>query len=174
MQTLSPASVAPASSTFTFREPGVSDGNAIHQLVGLCPPLDLNSGYAYLLLCVHHAQSCVIAEHPQGIAGFVSAYRLPAKPDVVFIWQVAVAPHARGQGLALQMLKHLLKRPALTGWRWVETTVTPSNLASKRVFESLAADLSAGCEERMFFSKEDFHDQRHEPEVLMRIGPCVA
>lgn len=172
MQTLSPEFVAPASSTFTFREPGVSDGSATHRLVGLCPPLDLNSCYAYLLICAHHAQSCVIAEHGPSMVGYVSAYRLPERPGVIFVWQVAVASHVRGQGLALQMLKHLLARPGLTGWNWVETTITPSNLASRRVFESLAAYLGAGCDERKFFSEEDFQDQHHEPEVLIRIGPC--
>lgn len=106
--------------------------------------------------------------------GFVSAYRLPAQPDTVFIWQVAVAPEARGQGLALHMLEHLLARPALAGWRWLETTVTPSNAASRRVFETLATRLNARCAERTFFSKEDFQDPHHEPEMLISIGPCFA
>ncbi|MBX3666744.1 MAG: diaminobutyrate acetyltransferase, partial [Burkholderiales bacterium] len=117
MKTLSTASrVAPASSNSSLlREPRITDGAAIHRLVRACPPLDLNSPYAYLLLCAHHAGSCVLAEQDAGPAGFVSAYRLPARADTVFVWQVAVAPAARGQGLALRMLEHLLARPALAG-----------------------------------------------------------
>jgi L-2,4-diaminobutyric acid acetyltransferase len=175
VKTLSTVSrVAPASSNSLFREPGVADGAAIHRLVRACPPLDLNSPYAYLLLCAHHAESCVVVEQDAGLAGFISAYRLPARPDTVFIWQVAVAPQARGQGLALRMLEHLLARPALAGCRWLETTVTPSNAASRRVFETLATRLNARCAERTFFSKEDFQDPHHEPEMLIRIGPWTT
>lgn len=173
-KTLSTANVAPASSKFLLREPGIADGAALFRLVRACPPLDLNSLYAYLLLCAHHARSCVLAEGPGGIAGFVSAYCPPGKPDTVFVWQVAVAPAARGQGLALHMLEHLLARPALAGCRRLETTVTPSNAASRRVFETLATHLNARCAERTFFSKEDFQDPHHEPEMLICIGPWTT
>lgn len=174
MKTLSTASVAPASSQFLFREPGIADGAALYRLVRDCPPLDLNSPYAYLLLCAHHAGTCVVADGADGIAGFVSAYRPPATPEIVFVWQLAVAPAARGHGLALRLLQHLLAQPALNGCRWLETTVTPSNTASRRVFASLAAQLGTGSEERTFFSAEDFQDPHHEPEMLIRIGPCTA
>jgi L-2,4-diaminobutyric acid acetyltransferase len=172
VKTLSTAArVAPASSNSLLREPRITDGAAIHGLVRACPPLDVNSLYAYLLLCAHHAGSCVIAEQAGKTTGFISAYRPPDQDDTVFIWQVAVAAAARGQGLALQMLEHLLARPALGGCRWLETTVTPSNAASRRVFETLATRLNARCAERSFFSKEDFQDPHHEPEMLIRIGP---
>lgn len=172
--TLPTVDVAPASSKFLLREPGIADGVALFRLIRACPPLDLNSPYAYLLLCTHHARTCVVAENSAGIAGFVSAYRLPETPDAVFVWQVAVAPAARGQRLALRMLEYLMARPALAGCRWLETTVTPSNAASRRVFAILAARLGARSEERTFFSREDFQDPHHEPEVLIRIGPCAA
>jgi len=176
VKTLSTASqVAPASSNSSlFREPRITDGAAIHRLVRACPPLDLNSPYAYLLLCAHHAGSCVVAEQEGETAGFISAYRPPSQADAVFIWQVAVALQARGQGLALQMLEHLLARPALAGCRWLETTVTPSNAASRRVFETLAARFNTQCAERTFFSTEDFQDSHHEPEMLIRIGPWTT
>jgi L-2,4-diaminobutyric acid acetyltransferase len=92
-------------------------------------------------------------------------------PETVFVWQVAVAPAARGQGLALQMLQQLLARPALAGCRRLETTVTPSNKASRRVFAQLASNLRARSEERDFFTTDDFQDPHHEPEMLIRIGP---
>ena len=44
----------------TLAVPAVGDAKAIHALVGSCPPLDLNSTYAYLLLCAHFAETCVI------------------------------------------------------------------------------------------------------------------
>lgn len=171
MYTLSPSQRAPASSKFLLREPGITDGASLHQLIQACPPLDLNSPYAYLLLCAHHPGTCVLAENEAGIAGFVSAYRLPAAADTVFVWQVAVAPAARGQGLALRMLQHLLARPALAGCRWLETTVTPSNQSSRKVFDGLAAHLGVRSSEREFFAQEVFGNQGHEPEMLIRMGP---
>ncbi len=174
MNTLSTDTVAPASSRLLLRELRISDGAAIHRLVRACPPLDLNSLYAYLLLGAHHARTCVVAEGPSGIAGLVSAYRLPQSPETVFVWQVAVAPAARGQGLALRMLEHLLERPALAGWRRLETTVTPSNKASRRVFETLAERRQLVMTESTFFSQEDFDDPRHEPEMLIGIGPSTT
>lgn len=174
MKTLTPVAEAPVSSKYLFREPGIADGASLYRLIQACPPLDLNSGYAYLLLCAHHHATCVIAEDAAGLTGFVSAYRLPATPDVVFVWQVAVAPAARGMGLALRMLEHLLQRPALASCCWLETTISPSNRASRRVFEQLAARLRTRSEERILFAKEDFQDQGHEPEMLVRIGPYAA
>ncbi len=174
MNTLTTDPVAPASSKLVLRAPGISDGAALHRLVRDSPPLDLNSPYAYLLLCAHHARTCVLAESAAGIAGMVSAYRPPATPEVVFVWQDAVAPAARGQNLALRMLEHLLAQPALAGCRWLETTVTPSNTASRRVFETLATRLNAQSVERTFFSAEDFQDPHHEPEMLIRIGPWTS
>lgn len=165
--------MTPAPSTFILREPRISDGASLYNLIRACPPLDLNSPYAYLLLCAHHAATCVVAESGNGLAGFVSAYRPPAARDTVFVWQVAVAPAARRQGLALSMLQHLLARPALADCRWLETTITPSNRASRRVFDALAAELGAAGEESTYFTQENFKDQDHEPEMLIRMGPLL-
>src|SRR5690606_39264906 len=92
-----PASAAqPANSStrLQFRQPRRTDGAALHRLVSECPPLDVNSLYAYLLLCEHFSATCVVAESAGGlIDGFISAYVPPTRPDVIFVWQVAV--HAR-------------------------------------------------------------------------------
>ena len=102
------SAVAPAagSETHLLREPRRKDGAAIHQLISECPPLDVNSLYAYLLLCEHNRGTCVLAESAGGrIDGFISAYVLVDKPDVLFVWQVAVHTRARGQRLGRAMLR---------------------------------------------------------------------
>lgn len=124
-----------------------------------------------MLLCAHHASTCVVAEAGGALSGWTSAYRLPQQPDTVFVWQLAVAPSARGHGLALRMLEHLLARPALEGCRMLETTVSPSNRASRRVFDLLAQRLDAATAESSFFTQDCFDDQHHEPEMLIRVGP---
>jgi L-2,4-diaminobutyric acid acetyltransferase len=154
--------------------PRVRDGAAIHDLVAACKPLDLNSLYAYLLLCEHFAETCVRAERAGRTVGFISAYRPPQRGEVVFVWQVAVAEEMRGQGLARAMLRELLTRPALRGCRYLETTVSPSNEPSRRVFHGLARELHTPVAERVLFAEADFGDEQHERETLIRIGPFAG
>lgn len=151
--------------------PRVRDGADIHRLVAGCEPLDLNSTYAYLLLCRHFGDTCVRAEQEGRTVGFVSAYRPPKREDVIFVWQVAVSAALRGQGLAQRMLRELLARPAVAGCRYVETTVSPSNEPSLRLFHRLARELGAPVAQQAMFQEEDFGDERHESETLIRIGP---
>lgn len=154
--------------------PKVSHGAGIHRLVSECRPLDLNSVYAYLLLCEHFAQTCVVAERAGRVVGFVSAYRLPARSEAVFVWQVAVAEQMRGGGLAKAMLHELLARDAVRGCRYLETTVSPSNAPSRRLFKSLARELGAPLAESVLFSEKDFGKGSHEIEALLRIGPFAG
>lgn len=151
--------------------PRVRDGAAIHRLVAESKPLDLNSTYAYLLLCQHFSDTCVHAELEGRIVGFVSAYRPPGQADVVFVWQVAVSAELRGQGVARRMLHALLSRPATAGCRYVETTVSPSNEPSLKLFLRLARDVGAPIASKTMFEEADFGDERHERETLIRIGP---
>jgi len=151
--------------------PRVSDGADIHRLVAACPPLDVNSTYAYLLLCRDFSGTCVRAARGGDTVGFVSAYRPPQREDTIFVWQVAVDAACRGQGLALRMLRELLERPAVRGCRYLETTVSPSNGASMKVFYRLARELGAPVGQEELFEEADFGDEPHESEKLIRIGP---
>jgi L-2,4-diaminobutyric acid acetyltransferase len=161
-----------------FRLPRVEDGAAIHRLIADCPPLDVNTVYAYLLLCEHFPHTCVVAESASGsIDGFVSAYVPPVPPgqrDRLFIWQVAVHERARGQRLARRMLHELLRRPESAGIRHLETTVGPDNHASRRTFTSLAADLGAHVAEQPFFGRQLFGQADHDDEMLLKIGPFAS
>lgn len=157
---------------FDLRAIRKTDGRAIHRLVAQCPPLDLNSLYAYLLLSEHHADTCVLAEDGDGrVVGFVSAYIPPRHPDVLFVWQVAVHPRARGCGLGRRMLWHVLQHAAPKAIRYIETTVGPDNAASRSVFAGIARRLDAGCSDTALFESELFGQAEHEEERLLRIGP---
>ena len=174
---------APAlGSLFEFRKPAAKDGIGIHGLVDRSKPLDVNSVYAYLILCEHFSETCVVAQRadadPQSpLSGFVSAYRLPQRPDTLFVWQVAVDASARGQGLAIQMLQSLLARPGLQDVRWIETTINPSNQASIGLFQRLAQERSVPIENQMIYPAAWFAqanpESAHEAEYLYRLGPLV-
>lgn len=162
-------SVMPA---IILREPTPIDAPRITHLVRNSKPLDVNSHYAYLLLCHHFPKTCVVADSGSQIVGFLSGYRPPDTPDVIFVWQVAVAAEARGQGLAGRLLDELLQRDACSGVSYLETTVSPSNRASEALFRKLAQRLETSCETSELFSEELFAGvEDHEPEVLFRIGP---
>ena len=167
-----PSRHAAAPQAFGLRSIRKTDGRAIHRLVAQCPPLDLNSLYAYLLLSEHHADTCVLAQDDSGAAvGFVSAYIPPRRPQVLFVWQVAVHARARGCGLGRRMLWHLLERPTSSSIRYIETTVGPDNAASRGVFAGLARQLHASCSDSALFEPELFGPEGHEEERLLRIGP---
>lgn len=156
----------------TLRQPRQRDGAALHGLIAACPPLDLNSLYAYLLLCLHHSQTSVVAEADGVLVGAITAYIPPGQPDTLFVWQVAVAKQQRGQGLGKRMLQHLLTDCiARRGLRWMETTISPSNAASDRLFTNFALQHAADCSTTTLFDADAFGQSGHEEERLYKIGP---
>lgn len=156
-----------------LRQPVRADGYAISQLIESCPPLDVNSVYTYLLLAEHFSATSVVAEADGRIVGFISAYRHPERSNVLFVWQVAVHESARGMGLGKRMLQDLLTRPHLADVRYLETTVGPDNVASRRMFSGLAETHQADVQEEALFGAELFGPQAHDEERLIRIGPIT-
>lgn len=156
-----------------YRKPVLADAPAVAELVRDCPELDNNSQYAYILLCQHFAETCVVGENGERIVGFLSAYRPPPqRGTVVFVWQVAVHHSARGQGIAGSLLDELLKRDACADVEYLDATITPSNEPSRALFRSLARRHETGCETSPLFSAELFGgEEHHEPEDLFHIGP---
>ena len=154
-------------SELVLRHPTVDDGLPVWRLVRDGGVLDLNSSYAYCATFRHFPRTCVVAEDDGAIAGFVTGYRIPERPDVLFVWQVGVAPTHRGRGLATQLLRWLVTG---TEARWLETTITPSNQASQHLFRGLARRLETGCEVSPGLSSVQLGSD-HEAEELYRIGP---
>jgi len=145
---------------------------ALHRLVGECPPLDPNSSYCNLLQCSHFGATSIAAVHDGELYGSVTGYRVPEQPDTLFVWQVAVHPQARGQGLARTMLRKLIAQ--LPDIRFIETSITPGNEASWRLFTGLATELHADMARSVMFDRELHFQGAHESEHLVRIGPFGA
>lgn len=160
----------------TLRRPSDGDGYNLHQLVANCPPLDSNSVYCNLLQCSDFADTAIAAEDAAGrLVGFISGYCPPARPDTLFVWQVAVDASLRGQGLALRMLLALVARVAAErGVRYLETTIAPDNGASQALFRRAFERLGAEYQTRTLFSRARHFAGQHEDEVLYRAGPFVA
>ncbi|MFA7632587.1 MAG: diaminobutyrate acetyltransferase [Thiohalomonadaceae bacterium] len=123
-----------------YRKPQLDDGQRIHKMVLAAGTLDINSAYLYYLLADHFRDTVVLAESADGtLLGFVTAYRPPNDPHHLFIWQIAVAPAARGQGIGSGLLKALLQRPFMTDIQRIDCTITSNNTASLSLFRHLAA-----------------------------------
>ena len=157
-------------SSLILRRPSAADGLAVHRLVELCRPLDRNSLYCNLLQCSHFAETCAVAVRGDTMLGFVSAYKPPASANTLFVWQVAVSPAARRQGLGKRLLREVLSRPVCQDVWFLEASVTPDNDASRRMFLSLALDLKCPCESTTLFSSEQHFGGTHATETLLRIG----
>lgn len=147
-------------------------GHALFELVKHCPPLDTNSAYCNLLQCTHFSGTSVAALQNGDLVGFVSGYLIPERQQkTLFVWQIAVASSARGQGLASKMLGHLLKRPQCEGVAFIETTITEGNRASWALFERLAHVRRAELQRSVMFDKQQHFKGAHATEMLVRIGP---
>ncbi|MGW2324785.1 diaminobutyrate acetyltransferase [Streptomyces sp. NPDC001700] len=158
----------------TLDTPHVEDGAAIWRIARDSKTLDLNSSYSYLLWCRDFAATSVVARDAEGgPVGFITGYIRPERPETLVVWQVAVDQSWRGRGLAATLLDGLTARVAATGVRGIETTITPDNTASNRLFTSFAERHGAPVEHEVLFDGGMFPDGGHEPEVLYRIGPLA-
>jgi L-2,4-diaminobutyric acid acetyltransferase len=156
-----------------LKVPESEDGLAVNQLVAQNPPLDTNSLYCNLLQTTHFAKTAVAAWHDDELVGFVSGYVKPEQPDTYFLWQVVVGESARGQGLAKRMIQTIFARSDLSAVNWLETTITPDNEASQRLFKSLARDWDAEVDVSVLFDKQRHFGGQHNSEELYRIGPVA-
>lgn len=169
-----PVGTGPDSASVSFAEPRPTDGPDLWRLARDSRVLDLNSSYAYLLWCRDFAGTSVVARVGGNVVGFVTGFVRPEAPDTVMVWQVAVDSRQRGRNLASRMLHTLVGRLYPRGVRWLQTTISPSNEASIRLFGALARDRGTGFERCGLFAPEDFPaEQRegHEAEDLYVIGP---
>lgn len=154
----------------TVRSPTVADAPVLRELIEESGVLETNSCYAYLLFCRDFSKTCVVAEADGKPIGVIIGYRPPERRDVVFVWQIGVAKSARRQGIAQRMLFKLIARLAVSGVRYVEATVTPSNTASRNLFESFANLIGAEFRYLEGFCSDDFGNHSHQDEPLIRIG----
>nr|WSZ95388.1 diaminobutyrate acetyltransferase [Streptomyces sp. NBC_00857] len=159
--------------SFTIDAPRVEDGAAIWRIARDSKVLDLNSSYSYLLWCRDFAATSVVARDDGGApVAFVTGYIRPERPEALVVWQVAVDASQRGKGLAGTLLDELTARVVKElGVTAIETTITPDNTASDRLFTAYAARHDAGLEREVLFDGALFPDGVHQPEVLYRIGP---
>jgi L-2,4-diaminobutyric acid acetyltransferase len=160
------------SAPLTFRSARPADGAPLWRLVQAAGTLELNSAYFYLLFATDFGRTCLIAEQDGETVGAVIGYHPPDQASTAFVWQVAVLPALRGQGLGVQLLQQWLDLPANAECAWVTATVADDNTASQALFRRLAAERQTACEALPHFTADLFPFD-HPPEPLFRIGPIA-
>ncbi len=160
------------SPSVVYRTPNQEDGPRIWEIVRDSRILDLNSSYFYLTMSRWFSGSCRVAVNPENgeLIGFVIGFREPEHPDTLFVWQIAVDDRYRGKGIARNLLDHAAGHPDI---RFVEATISPSNIASRALFISWAQSRGSSVTLRSCFEKECFPGNEHEREDLFRIGPLL-
>ncbi|KAB8157048.1 diaminobutyrate acetyltransferase [Streptomyces sp. 3MP-14] len=157
----------------TLDTPRLADGASLWRIARDSRVLDLNSSYSYLLWCRDYPSTSIVARDASGEpVGFITGYLRPNAPATLLIWQVAVDHAQRGRGLAAAMLDALARRTGRElGVTTIETTVTPDNTASNRLFAAFAERHRATVRHEVLFDSQAFPESGHQPEVLYRIGP---
>ncbi|CAL9616230.1 L-2,4-diaminobutyric acid acetyltransferase [Streptomyces sp. enrichment culture] len=158
--------------TLVMTAPTVENGSAAWRIARDSGVLDVNSPYSYLLWFREFARTSAVALRSGGNpVGFVTGFHRPEQPDTLVVWQIAVDREQREHGIASAMLDHLAVRLAAVGaLRYLETTISPDNTASDRLFRSFAERHAAPLGRDMLFPSELF-PEAHEDEFLYRIGP---
>src|SRR5699024_8768919 len=154
-----------------YREPNLDDGADIWNLIKDTKVLDLNSSYSYLMWCSYFSETSIVIELKGKVVGFVSGFIKPTDKNRLFIWQVAVDESERGKGYASKMLNALLERENCADVKYLETTISPSNMASQKLFHGLARDLDTKIHVNELFTATDFPEEGHEDELIHQIGP---
>ena len=157
-----------------IRRPTLADAVQMFELINAAGSLDKNSLYLYLLLCRDFSCTCRVAQSGSRLVGVTTAYLPADQPKLVFIWQVAVAEEFRGRGIALAMLTDLMTGLAASDPWYLQTTITPSNAASQKLFTALARKFRAPISTTDGFHENLFGHYQHEPEVLYTLGPIAA
>jgi L-2,4-diaminobutyric acid acetyltransferase len=154
---------------FTFEVPKKRDGREVYDFIRSNPPLDLNSRYAYFLLCDHFSDTSIICRNignKEEIVGFIGGYRKPEEPETLFVWQIAVSSECRGHKLSHMMLERLIKADQPVPVKKVEATYTPSNMASYNFFTRFGENKGAEVNTSDYLSEEDLGGDisNHEAE----------
>lgn len=160
------------SEPISFRSAHRGDATALWRLVQSTGTLELNTPYFYLSFAEFFGDTCLVAIQEEQLVGGVIAFRLPRRPEVLFVWQIGVLPSARRQGLAKRMLNHLIELPGCADVRFVQATITDDNAASQRLFQSFAENLNVPCVREEFFTADLFPNS-HDAEDSYLIGPLA-
>lgn len=158
----------------TIRPATLEDARDVWALAEADAVIDTNSPYAYVMAADAWRETFLVARDEDGrLAGYVLGVPWPAR-DAVFVWQIAVAPHARRRGLAHRLLCALADVARAAGRTRIHATVAPANAASAALFTRFARTQGAPCDISEGYPGHLFPEPGSRGERLYDIGPLPA
>lgn len=156
-----------------FRAPRVHDAAAIWRMAPQRGTSEHDSCYAYVLLCAHFADTGVVADAGDAVAGYALGYRIPARPHELFVWQLGLAAGQDAGELTTRLLEELLARRACADARFLCMTCSPSDLDLRERLQQFARRRGVRCAVEPCFPASLFAEPRQD-EHLLRVGPLRA
>jgi len=142
-----------------LREGSPADVPAAMELIRLSPWLTCHTEHTYWILFNHGRRYVVVAETPEGeTIGFSSGLRSTRDPELLFVWQLVVAPAYRGGHLAWELLTTLIDDVAgADGCTYVEAAMDAENEPLMRSLQGWVenTDRAWGPRERITYETPD-------------------
>lgn len=110
---------------------------SIRCIVDAIRDLDKHTTYTYWVARKMFPELFLVADIKEQVVGFTFGVQ---KNDCVFLWQVGVLENFRHHGIASRLIHEFINQAKQRGAVEMLVTISPSNRASKRVFESVAKD----------------------------------
>lgn len=156
---------------YIIRACALDEAREVWELAANDPVMDTNSAYAYIMAADFWGETFLIARDEHGrLAGYVLGVQRPDR-KAVFVWQIAVAEHARRKGLGHRLLAALMTSAAPLGLTRLEATVAPANKPSAAMFKRFADDNGVPCEITEGYPGSAFPEPGSEGERMFEIGP---
>jgi len=156
-----------------YRPPRAPDAAPIWRLAPQRGGPHHDTGYAYLLLCTHFADTGVVAELDGAVVGFALAYRPPIRPHDTFVSHLGVADGHDKAELAARLLDQLVSRQACRDSQFLCMTCNLRDLPLQTWFRQFARRRSTRCAIEPCFTSTMF-PQPHPDEHLLRVGPLLG
>ena len=121
----------------TIRQPADSEFIAIRDLCAECPPLEVYPVHLYRIMLCYWGNTCLLAEQDGLAVGFVQGlFSQTASAKTYFLWQIAVHPKNRKQGVGQCLLRAIETTVRHAGGLFIHATIDPENKPSRALFTS--------------------------------------
>lgn len=115
-----------------------NDIGAVRTFIRDSQALELHTSFTYWILAKFLSEICFIAVEKDEIIGFVGGIRSTKKENIVYLWQLSVAPAYRRQGVGASLIGRMMDAAQKIGAKSLQFTIAPDNFASYMTFTDFA------------------------------------
>ena len=116
--------------TFVTRSATANDAALLRDLARRCYPLDVHTPYTYWVVCRFFGKGCFLLERAGVPVGYIMTVETP---ECLFVWQIGLLDHYRGQGHSQTLIRAAAEYAANLG-KEIQLSIAPENKASYGAF----------------------------------------